>query len=79
MVFKTMKSDRGLHGSLLFSHRAVHEIKRTAKMSGSRFSQSDYMVRSEFQNLVLMHDEINAFKYSLLPPHTIGVIVTPQV
>ena len=25
------------------------------------------------------HDEINAFKYSLLPPHTIGVIVTPQV
>ena len=36
---------------LTFSHRAVFEAKRTTKMSGSRFSQSNRMVRSGFQNL----------------------------
>ena len=50
MVLRIVKSNHGSHGSLLFSHRAVLEAKRTAKMSGSRFSQSNRMVRSEFQN-----------------------------
>ena len=36
-VLKTVRSDRGLHGSLLLSSRTVLDAKRTAKMSGSRF------------------------------------------
>ena len=51
-VLRTMRSDRGSHGSLLFSHRVVLEAKRTTKMSGLRFSRSDRTVRSRFQNLV---------------------------
>ena len=52
-VLKTVRSNRGSHRSLLFSHRAVLEARRIAKMSGSRFSRSDYAVRSRFQNLDL--------------------------
>ena len=33
-----------------FFHEPVLEAKRTTKMSGSRFSQSDRTVRSGFQN-----------------------------
>ena len=51
IVLKTVRSDRSSHGSLLFSHKAVLEAKRTAKMSGSRFSKSDCTVWSGFQNL----------------------------
>jgi len=50
-VLRTVRSNRGSHGSLLFSYKAVFEAKRTAKMSGSRFSWSDRTVRSGFQNL----------------------------
>ena len=50
-VLRTVRSDRGSHRSLLFSYKAVFDAKRTAKMSGSRFFQSDYTVRSGFQNL----------------------------
>ena len=50
-VLRTIRSDRGSHGSLHFSHRAVLEIKRTAKMNGSKFSRSDHTVRSRFQTL----------------------------
>ena len=50
-VLRTIRSDRGSHGSLHFSHRVVLETKRTAKMNGSRFSRLDRTVRSRFQNL----------------------------
>ena len=50
-VLRTLRSDHGLHGSLLFSHRAVLEAKRTAKISGSRFFWLDRTVQSRFQNL----------------------------
>ena len=43
--------DHNSNGSLLFWHRPVLKIKRTAKMSGSRLSRSDRTVRSGFQNL----------------------------
>ena len=59
MVLRTMRSDRGSHGSLFFSHKAVLEAKRTAKMNGLRFSRSDCTVRYGFQNLAF---------YKLLPP-----------
>ena len=36
-ALRTVRSDRGSHGSLLFSHRAVFEAKRIAKMNGSKF------------------------------------------
>ena len=52
-VLRTVRSDCDSHGFLLFSHRAVLEAKRTAKMSGLRFSQSDRTVQSRFQNLVI--------------------------
>ena len=52
-VLRTVRSDHSSHKSLLFSHRAVLEAKRIAKMSDSRFSRSDYVVRSRFQNLDL--------------------------
>ena len=48
-----MRFDCSLHGSLLFSHRVVLEAKRTAKISGSRFFQSDCTVQFGFQNLDL--------------------------
>ena len=54
-VLKTVRSDRGSHGSLLLSHRAVFAAKRTAKMNGSRGFRSDRTVRSGFQNLA--HEE----------------------
>ena len=41
----------GSHGSLLFSHWAVLEAKKTTKLRGSRFFRSDCTVRSGFQNL----------------------------
>ena len=43
-VLRTVRSDGSLHESLLFSHRAVLETKRIAKMNGSRFFQSNCMV-----------------------------------
>ena len=52
-VLRTVRFDCGSHRSLLFSHRAVLEAKRTAKMNGSRFFQSDHTVWSGFQNLVI--------------------------
>jgi len=54
-VLRTVRFDRGLQGSLLFSHRVVFEVKRTAKMNGSRFSRSDRTVRSGFQNRAPIH------------------------
>ena len=52
MVLKTGRSDRGSHGFLLFSHRAVLDAKRTVKMKGLRVFRSDHTVRFGFQNLV---------------------------
>ena len=49
-VLKTVRSDRGSHGSLHLSSRTVLDAKRTAKMSGSRFFRSDRTVRSGFHN-----------------------------
>ena len=40
-------------GHCFFSHRAVLEAKKTAKLRGPRFSQSDHTVQSGFQNLAL--------------------------
>ena len=51
MILRTVRSDSGSHGFLLFSHRAILEAKRTAKVSDSSFSRSDRTVRSGFQNL----------------------------
>ena len=51
-VLRTVRSESNSHGSLIFSHRAILEAKRTTKMSGSRFSRSDRTVRSGFQNHV---------------------------
>ena len=52
-VLRTVRSDCGSHESLFFSHRVVLEAKRTAKMSGLRFSQSDRMVWFGVQNLAI--------------------------
>ena len=52
-VLRTVKSNHGSHGSLLFSYRTVLEAKRTAKMNGLRFFRSDRTVWSGFQNLAL--------------------------
>ena len=52
-VLRTVRSDCGSHESLFFSHRVVFEAKRIAKMSSSRFSLSDRMVRFGFQNLAI--------------------------
>ena len=60
-VLRTVRSDRGSHGSMLFSHRAVLEAKRTAKMNGSRFFWSDRTVRSGFQNLVYKEPTSNLY------------------
>ena len=48
MVLRTVRSDYCSHGSLHFSHGAVLEAKRTAKMSNSGLSRSDRTVRSGF-------------------------------
>ena len=50
-VLRTVRFDRGSHGSLLLSSRTVLDAKRTAKLSGSRFFRSDRTVRSGFHNL----------------------------
>ena len=65
MTIRTVRSDRGSHGSLLFSHRTVLDTKRTAKMNGSRFFRSDCMVRSGFQNLA-RNNPVGASKYGKL-------------
>ena len=57
-ILRTVRSDRGSYGSLFFSHRTVLEAKRTAKMNGSRFFQSDHTVRSGFQNLAANKREL---------------------
>ena len=51
MVLRTMRSDCGSHGFLLFSHRVVLDAKRTVKMNGLRVFRSDRTVRFGFQNL----------------------------
>ena len=61
-VLKTVRSDRGSHGSLHLSSRTVLDAKRTAKMSGSRFFRSDRTVRSGF------HNHAHFFK-TYLPKH----------
>ena len=48
------RSDRGLDGSMLFSHGTVLHLKQTAKVNGSRVSRSDRTVRSGFKK----HDPI---------------------
>ena len=50
-VLRTVRSDRGSHGFLFFSHRAVLDAKRTVKMNGLRVFRSDRTVQSRFQNL----------------------------
>ena len=52
-VLRTVRSNCGLHESLLFSSRTVLDAKRTTKMNSSRFSWSDRTVQSGFQNLGL--------------------------
>ena len=66
MVLKTVRSNRGSYGSLLFSYRAILETKRTTKMSGLRFSQSDRTIRSWFQNLDKEFCNIFVLKRSML-------------
>ena len=65
-VLKTVRSNRSSHGSLLFSYRAILETKRTTKMSGLRFSQSDRTIRSWFQNLDKEFCNIFVLKRSML-------------
>ena len=65
-VLKTVRSDRGSHGSLLLSSRIVLDAKRTAKMSGSRFFRSDRMVRSGFHNHALKFTSYT-FKSTIKP------------
>ena len=50
-VLRTVRSDHGSHGSLLFPHWAILEAKKTAKQRGSRFFQLDRTDRFGFQNL----------------------------
>ena len=49
-VHRTRRSDRSPYESLLFLHGTVLDVKQTVEMVGSRFSQLDCTVRSEFQN-----------------------------
>ena len=49
-VLRTVRFDRGSSSFMHFSYRMVLRFKRTAKMSGLRFSRSDRTVRSGFQN-----------------------------
>ena len=71
-VFRTMRFDRGSHGYLLFFHRAVLEAKRIGKINGSRFLQSDRMVRFGFQNLVANNkfQHVENCKFSILDERT---------
>ena len=52
-VLRTVRSNRGLSGFMLFSRREVLRTKRTAIIDGSRLTWSDRMVRSGFEN----HDQ----------------------
>ena len=72
MVLRTVRFNRSSHGSLLFSHRAVLKTKRTAKMSSLRFSWSDRMIQSEFQNLVANNkfQHVENCKFSILDERT---------
>ena len=49
-VHRTRRSDRSPYESLLFLHGTVLDVKQTVEMAGSRFSQLDCTIRSEFQN-----------------------------
>ena len=49
-VLRTVRFNRGLHGSMLFLHKEVFKAKRTTKNRGSRLTELDRMVRSGFQN-----------------------------
>ena len=60
-ILRIVRSDRGSHGSLLFSHRAILKAKRTVKMSSSRFSRSNRTVQSRFQNLAFVIKEHRGF------------------
>ena len=51
MVHRIGWSDRGLDGSMLFSHGMVPYLKQIVKLNGSRVSRSDRTVRSGFNNL----------------------------
>ena len=51
-VLRTVRSDRGSHESLLFSHREVLEAKRTAKMNGSRFFNQTIQSSPGFKTLI---------------------------
>ena len=60
-VLRTGRSDRGSHGFMFFSHRAVLDAKRTVKMNGLRVFRSDRTVRSGFQNLNKMRIKFSIF------------------
>ena len=51
-VLRTVRSDRGSHESLLFSHREVLEAKRTAKINGSRFFSQTVQSGPGFKTLI---------------------------
>ena len=51
LVLRIVRSDSASYGSLLFSYRAILEIKKATKLRSSRFFRSDRMVRFGFQNL----------------------------
>ena len=57
-VLRTLRSDHGLHGSLLFSHRAVLEAKRTAKMNNSIFFWLDLRSCPGFKTLIVSVMEV---------------------
>ena len=48
---RTGRSDRGLDGSMLFSHGTVPYLKQTVNLNGSRVFRSDRTVRFGFNNL----------------------------
>ena len=48
---RTGRSDRGLDGSMLFSHGTVPYLKPTVNLNGSRVFRSNRTVRSGFNNL----------------------------
>ena len=48
-VFKSVRLNRGLHGSLNFSYIPVFEVKRTVLVNGFRLTSSDRTV--QFHNL----------------------------
>ena len=50
-VHRIGQSDRGLDGSMLFSHGTVPYLKPTVNLNGSRVFRSNRTVRSGFNNL----------------------------